>query len=97
MSTEVVILVAGDALGNAEHAGEYIESFDPNARHPLGLGKVTFTSDVRRARRFPGISEALAFWKTQSPTVPLRDDGRPNRPLTAYTITFQYVKKETST
>lgn len=30
--------------------------------------------------------EVMAFWKTTSRVNPIRADGRPNRPLTAFTI-----------
>jgi len=31
-------------------------------------------------------SDAMIFWGTQSNTVPLRPDGKPNKPLTALSI-----------
>jgi hypothetical protein len=35
---------------------------------------------------FPSKAAALDYYFTTSKTVPRRPDGRPNRPLTAYTI-----------
>lgn len=39
------------------------------------------TSD--EAFRFKSKSVALEVWRAQSQTHPLRDDGKPNRPMTA--------------
>jgi hypothetical protein len=41
----------------------------------------TFTRTIERAQHFE-LSEALALYNTQSVMYPLRDDGKPNRPLT---------------
>lgn len=54
-----------------------------------GRGSVCFTSDRDRAKRFNSPGEAAAFWQMQSTTKPLRDDGQPNRPLTAFTMLTQ--------
>lgn len=34
---------------------------------------------------------AMECWKTQSTVQPLRDDGQPNRPLTAYNVVIEKV------
>lgn len=91
MSRKLVIRIVADALGDQREAGKYILSFDPQYPHPLGIGKLELTKSIEMAQKFPNLELAMAFWKQQSPTVPLRDDGRPNRPLTAYTITFESV------
>lgn len=62
----------------------YLKAFDPNGRN--GLGKIDFTEKRIEARHFDSILAVMECWKTQSTTVPLRPDGKPNRPLTAYTI-----------
>lgn len=51
-----------------------------------GLGDVTVTSDRAKAKRFTSQTEAFAAWNTQSTVRPLRADGRPNKPLTHFTI-----------
>ena len=63
---------------------EYLMSFDPEAAH--GRGKIATTTDITKAKRFPSFQAVMEEWKTQSKTVPLRPDGKPNRPLTAFTI-----------
>jgi hypothetical protein len=39
---------------------------------------------------FADAAFALDFWRTQSPSYPVRSDGRPNRPLTS--TTFEIIK-----
>jgi hypothetical protein len=53
---------------------------------PCGRGEVTFVYEVDGAKRFADRTAAFAFWKTQSRTMPRRPDGKPNRPMTAYTV-----------
>lgn len=49
-----------------------------------GRGEVFWTVERDKAMRFDSPGAALAYWKTQSATIPLRPDGKPNRPLTAF-------------
>jgi hypothetical protein len=53
-----------------------------------GLGAITFSNSPDKARRFIGIAEALEFYRTVSPRFPVRSDGEPNRPLSAFTVEF---------
>ncbi len=69
--------------------GEYLRSFDPEAHD--GRGDATFTSDIRQAMVFPDAVAAIKCWQTQPKTRPLRDDGRPNRPLTSFSASFENV------
>lgn len=64
--------------------GGLLKRFDPEARH--GYGEAEWTHDVAEAMTFPDAAAVLAFWKTIPKSRPLRADGRPNRPLTAYTV-----------
>lgn len=54
-----------------------------------GHGCVVFTADRTRAKAFPSPTDAAAYWRTQSTVRPLRDDGRPNRPLTTFSMMTQ--------
>ena len=67
-------------------AGMWLRSFDFDAAGGQGVGD--WTRDKARARHFQSVAGATAFWRTQSKAVPLRPDGKPNRPLTAITVTF---------
>lgn len=68
----------------------YIEScdFEFDDGHPKNerRGKAALTGDPRRAKPFESFGDAHKFWATQSTTRPVRADGKPNRPLTAYTV-----------
>ena len=62
----------------------YLEAFDVDAAG--GRGFSALTADPAKAITWPDMADVLAAWKTQSTVLPLRPDGKPNRPLTAYTI-----------
>ena len=80
-------LVTDLAKGIEPNKGPYVISCDTDAWE--GRGAVVFTHDITKAKRFENISEALEYWRRQSRVVPLRPDGKPNRPLTAYHVTFE--------
>jgi hypothetical protein len=65
----------------------YLRAFDPDADD--GRGVVVVTQDRREAMRFDAAAAALAMWKRQSSVRPLRPDGQPNRPLTAFTVMLE--------
>lgn len=74
--------MAGPGPSPAERE-DYLKSYVDT---PCGRGKAEFTKQVQQALKFKEAGEALRFWRQQSKTVPLRGDGKPNRPLTAYTM-----------
>lgn len=61
--------------------GQYILDFNPNQFKPRGL--LTTTSDIMKAKQFKDHADAFIYWKQ---THGMRPDGKPNRPLTAWTI-----------
>jgi hypothetical protein len=69
------------------HAGQWLKAFDFDAHDGQGHG--VFTNELTKAKPFPDQGAALEFWKTQSRRQPLREDGKPNRPLTALTISVE--------
>lgn len=70
----------------------WLRSLDVDAHD--GRGDVRITHDPTKAMRFASIMSASQCWQRQSTVRPLRPDGKPNRPLTAYTITFDQVPEE---
>ncbi|HTB46264.1 MAG TPA: hypothetical protein VK741_21765 [Acetobacteraceae bacterium] len=62
----------------------WLKAFDPDAYG--GRGFIDTTPDRAQAMRFPSFEAAMECWRTQSRVKPLRDDGQPNRPLTAHTV-----------
>jgi len=69
--------------------GKYLLSYDPDAAD--GRGVATFTDDKSKAMKFKDFVEAWELWRKQSALRPTRPDGKPNRPLTAFTVTFENV------
>lgn len=64
--------------------GQYLKSYDPAA--PSGAGW-EWTRDLAEAMIFDGADKAGECWQQVNPLMPLRpNDGRPNRPLTAFTV-----------
>ena len=70
--------------------GEYLQFADIEAHG--GRGYAEFTKKLKRAKRFASYEAAFEFWRAQSKTLPLRPDGQPNRPLTAFNITIEEVE-----
>ena len=82
----VYIKIVCDALGLPSPENDsYIKEFYPDTDE-LGLGELVTTRDLGEAKQFASTEEAMEFWQQQSKRVPLRPDGRPNKPLTAYTV-----------
>ena len=91
MST-VIRIIFNEALGQpSDLDGTYIRDYMPDT-DPMGRGNLTVTHEKRLAKRFSDFHEAASFWKQQSKRNPLRPDGKPNRPLTAYTVEFERVE-----
>lgn len=80
----VMRIVDGPAL--ALPKALYLASFDLEANE--GRGEIVLTVDLAEAMRFENAGEAAETWRGQSVTVPVRADGKPNRPLTALTVEF---------
>jgi hypothetical protein len=64
--------------------GLYLKSYDPDAYE--GRGDAEGTDDIEEALTFKTPEEALEFWQQPSTVKPLREDGKPNRPLTTFSI-----------
>ena len=81
-------------LGFAEKLFEdpgpcYLESFDPEFAN--GQGAIDLTRDPSKALTFPTLSDVFETWRRPSATRPCRADGKPNRPLTTFTIEPEIV------
>lgn len=81
----VVIQVVGRADGRVcPQDGLYLAAGDPaTVQSHDGFD---WTSDPMGGLRFDSIGEALTYWSRQSTVRPLREDGQPNKPLTAWTV-----------
>lgn len=87
MSALLIVSMGWAGGGPDGSEGQYLAEFEPDAFN--GRGFVRWTLDKAKAMRFADLWEATRCWQTQSAAVPLRDDGHPNRPLTAYSVTFE--------
>lgn len=75
------------------HDGKYLSHYDPD--HNTGLGKVKTTKSIEEAHKFESAIDAMNEWKRQSTVRPYRLDGKPNRPLTAWSIAVERVNEQT--
>jgi hypothetical protein len=65
---------------------QWLWSYDPEAFD--GRGDIRTTSNISLAMKFDSIDQALDLYRSVPACRPLRDDGKPNRPLTAATVEF---------
>jgi hypothetical protein len=83
----VKILLLETAAGYpTEFDNSWVVEYDPSVRNPDGSydgGLLRTTKDISEAREFASPEEAFAYWRQE---YGLRPDGRPNRPLTAWTV-----------
>lgn len=86
----VMEIGAGIMVGGTKP--QYLKSFDPEKNAPsYPCGEAIATYDINEAMKFPSMIAVWEFWKTESKLRPLRPDGKPNRPLTAFNISPQRV------
>lgn len=64
--------------------GEYLKEYNPSAFD--GYGDVVFTDRKQDALTFVSFTEAKIFVNQMPKNRPLREDGRPNRPISAFTL-----------
>lgn len=76
----------GDKIG---FEGQYLYSFDFEAFD--GRGSITMTAKLAEAKQFSDMAEALEFYHRSPECRPIREDGKPNRPLTATNWAFHTV------
>jgi len=87
-----VVIIFEWAAGTVVHGldkvapGSFLASWDVDAFG--GLGHAGWTTDPAEAHVFASAAAAMRAWQAQSKVRPLRDDGRPNKPLTAATISI---------
>ena len=65
----------------------YLRYWDVEAHD--GRGIVEWTADLSEAHVFASSIDAARVWKLVPMCRPLREDGKPNRPLTAFSIIIE--------
>ena len=76
--------------------GQYLQDFNPDA-HGADLyptGWATFTDDLNKAKRFNGPADALKYIMQVPKICPVRPDGRPNKPLMAFTLEVSPIPQQ---
>lgn len=88
-----IMKIVGMANGNwCGIAGTYLKEMDFEAHQ--GRGFLLSTPNKKDAKVFKDNQELIKYWRTTSKTQPLRPDGYPNRPLTAFNITIETVGRD---
>ena len=88
-----VLRIVGSVAGGepCPFAGQYVVEYDPERDgldpHGRRMTAHVITSPRRAdALEYPSTIAALEAWRRVSARAPVRPDGKPNRPLTAYTV-----------
>lgn len=75
--------------GDGDIEGQYLTDFDPDYSNGIGLTRWTTNRD--KAWVYPTKETAIDVVLTQSTVRPLHDDGKPNRPLTAFHVVIEQI------
>lgn len=84
MAYGIWLVAPNGAVTNGQFGPGWVETFDAEAHQ--GRGRVTVTRQPKKALAFKDVGAAMTAWRTQSKVQPLREDGKPNRPMTAFTV-----------
>lgn len=85
-----VMIQHGGPLGQTLPGdGQYLKHMDFEAFN--GQGQITLTPNLDEAKKFGSFVEAWEYWRTVPKCKPIRDDLRPNRPLTAANWEFKQL------
>lgn len=82
MATIRIIGLANGEKSEFGFEGQYIVKHEP----PFIFETTWYKFE---AKQFPSAVEAVEYWQAVDPTNPIRPDGKPNRPLTAFTVEIE--------
>lgn len=88
MVRDAIIQILDDPFHQGGVVGKYVADYTPHGNG--GMGMLVLTDNPAEAKSYASPAEGMIAWKEPSKTHPLRADGKPNRPLSAYTITVIY-------
>lgn len=80
----VVMKIWADAYGKVISGPCFLKEYDADVDGYNGA--IEFTDSIEDAMKFADFAAVMACWKRVSNTVPVRPDGKPNRPLSAFSI-----------
>lgn len=92
----ILLKIIGVADGSVELKNEdggpdlYLQWFRPR-NIEAGMPMICFTGKPELAQKFDSMTEAMDLWKTP---IGIRADGKPDRPLTAFSVTFTTYEQE---
>lgn len=89
MSKQMIRIVGANLDVVTRDDGRFLSFYDP---HDGEHGRIETTADVDKALVFDNAGAALECWKQVNRNKPVRPDGKPNRPLTAFTVELVQVK-----
>lgn len=69
--------------------GAYLAGYDPDAQD--GTGSTMWSLNPDKAMKFEDAGAAMTTWRMTSKVHPVRADGKPNRPLTAFSLMSEEI------
>ena len=83
--TVIVLKILGYADGRpCAWDGMFVKSMDFEAHD--GRGSISPTDDVEKAKHFISARQAYEYFNMVPANRPVRPDGKPNKPLTAFNL-----------
>jgi hypothetical protein len=83
--TYFVIIAHGYAREDVVFDSSYLEWYDPD-KPDEAEPMMGFTYELAKAKRFSTAVDVFEEWRRIRKPDPVRPDGKPNRPLSAFTI-----------
>jgi hypothetical protein len=82
----IVLIGLADGRTKGVPVGSYLASYSPEGDN--GNGVAQWTPDPAQAMTFATAEAATACYRAVPYNRPLRPDGKPNRPLTMFSVAF---------
>lgn len=94
--SHVVIRLLSIANGEPHPAsGKYVRYYDPSpADTIIPVADLFTTDDINSAKQYPTIQDAIKEYRRIDTRNPIRPDGQPNRPLTAFHVEFIHIETD---
>lgn len=91
---KLIVCFAGYATGGASDidGSYYVGHRFGKPVVPWSRVEIETTNDPEKAKRFGSLQAVMAWWKTVDKRIPVRPDGKPNRPFIAYNIMTQTLE-----
>lgn len=87
----VIVRLERMAVGSTVHDGRWIRWYSPDDDAGIGAGRVLTSRNPLEAMVWPTSTAAREALEQQSEQRPIRGDGMPNRPLTAWSWSMHWI------